>query len=440
VKFAEKCANKAGGGLKRQDLKTMRRIVRIGAVAVTLAAWTLPAVAAPAPADGRVEAPYLLADAETGRVIEDFDALRPWFPASTTKLMTVYVVFRAMLAGEITADSAVTYSENAAAQPPSKMAFPPGATFTFDNALKMMMVKSANDVAVAVAESVAGSVEKFAERMNAEAARLGMSRSHFVNPHGLPDERQVTTARDMALLAKALLVEFPQHRDYYRVPAIQLGKKVMKNFNPLLERYPGANGMKTGYICASGFNLVASARRGDRELLAVVFGEYSGRARAERAAELLDEGFQSPAKPSGPVTTLATISSGAAYTTPLDMRPFVCEGKRAQTASEADPVEPGAKGATLAAAEAPVSHLGPPIYLGPPVQIVVGKPRPSPKVGDAEFVARIPKPRPALPTDQPAHDTMNAFAPDASGDAGAPGEAIGAAAGAPRPLDDVKPQ
>ncbi len=136
---------------------------------------------------------------DTGRVIDEYDALRPWFPASTTKLMTAYVTFEAIEAGEISLNSTVLYSANAAAQPPSKMGFRPGTVMTLDNALKMMMVKSANDIAVAVAETVGGSVDGFAERMNAEAERLGMTRSHFVNPHGLPDEREYSTARDMAI-------------------------------------------------------------------------------------------------------------------------------------------------------------------------------------------------------------------------------------------------
>ncbi|HEX2256071.1 MAG TPA: D-alanyl-D-alanine carboxypeptidase family protein, partial [Afifellaceae bacterium] len=206
-----------------------------------------------------VRGPYLVADVTTGAVFEHHDALRPWYPASTTKMMTAYVTFRAVEAGEITLQSPVRISENAAAQPPSKMGFKPGAVLTVDNALKIIMVKSANDIALALAEAVGGSEEGFARRMNAEARRLGMSRSRFVNPHGLPDPRQVTTARDMALLARALLLELPQYRSYYNIPAIQFGSNVMQNFNSLVSRYPGTTGMKTGFICSSGFNLVASA-------------------------------------------------------------------------------------------------------------------------------------------------------------------------------------
>ncbi len=237
------------------------------------------AKATPEPAIPR--GPFVVADVETGRVLDESDALRPWYPASTSKLMTIYVVFRAIEAGEITLDTEITYSRNAANQPPSKMAFRPGTTFTLDDALKMMMVKSANDVAVVVAEAVGGSVSGFAERMNLEAARLGMRRSHFVNPHGLPDERQVSSARDMAVLARALLREFPQHRTFYNLPAIEFGGRTLRNYNTLVRRYPGTTGMKTGFICAYGYNLVASAQRGEREVIAVFFVEYGCAARDE---------------------------------------------------------------------------------------------------------------------------------------------------------------
>ncbi len=250
------------------------------------------AASSPAPADV-VEGPYIVVDVDSGRVIEEFDALRPWYPASTTKLMTIYVTFEAIRAGEISLDTEITYSANAASQPPSKMGFRPGTMLTLDNALKMMMVKSANDIAVAVAEAVGGSIDGFANRMNAAALRLGMTRSHFANPNGLPDENNYSSARDMALVARALLTEFHDYADYYKLHAIQIGGKVLKNYNTLLARYPGATGMKTGFICASGYNLVASAKRGEREVIAVIFGQYGGKIRAERAAKLLNEGFAS---------------------------------------------------------------------------------------------------------------------------------------------------
>jgi len=402
------------------------------ALAVSLPATSIaaetksPAEATPEAAAPDPVGPYLLVDAETGEVYQHHDAARPWFPASTTKLMTIYTAFRAVRAGEISLDSAVVYTDNAAAQPPSKMGFKSGTILTLDNAIKMMMVKSANDIAVAVAEAVGGSVDGFAAHMNAEAARLGMTRSHFVNPHGLPDERQVTSARDMAVLARALLTDFPERRDYYKLHAIQIGKKVLKNYNTLIQRYPGANGMKTGFICASGYNLVASARRGEREIIAVVFGEYGGRARAEHAAELLDAGFETPGSVREGATTLGSVSSGAAFTTPFDMRPYVCGPKRAAAASEAN--DEGAE-----AEEKEVSHLTAPIYLGPPIRVAVGVPS-----ANAETivvsVARVPRPRPMLPTDE---GIANAFAPDQP--PSAPVEAIDSAAGAAAPLPEVAP-
>lgn len=339
------------------------------------------AAGAPQPAAAQTEiikGPYLVADVESGTVFEHHDALRPWYPASTTKLMTAYVTFRAIEAGEITLESPVLISQRAYAQPPSKMGFKPGSVLTVDDALKIIMVKSANDVALAIAESVGGSEEEFAERMNAEARRLGMHRSHFVNPHGLPDPRQVTSARDMAVLARALLTELPQYRSYYNIPAIQFGKSVMKNYNSLVSRYPGTTGMKTGYICASGFNLVASARRGGRELVAVVFGSYSGQDRAERAAELLDEGFKAEGLFGRARTNIANVSSGAGFREPLDMRPEICTEKRNQVQEEitAEQEFKALPNGVIVTADGVVkqSRLGPPRDLGPPVRVRLAAP------------------------------------------------------------------
>jgi len=404
----------------------MHGFVRIAAFALlTLfagAAFAAETDSKAAPEPEIPQGPYVVVDAETGRVLDESDALRPWYPASTSKLMTIYVVFRAIKAGEIKLDTEIVYSRNAANQPPSKMAFKPGTTFTLDDALKMMMVKSANDVAVVVAEAVGGSVSGFAERMNLEAARLGMRRSHFVNPHGLPDERQVSSARDMAVLARALLREFPQHRPFYNLPAIEFGGKTLRNYNTLVRRYPGTTGMKTGFICASGYNLVASAQRGEREVIAVVFGEYGGAARAEHAASLLEAGFK--ANPAAGGETLATAYSGKEYIEPLDMRPYVCGDKRAAAASEAN--EEGGE------SEA-VSYLAPPIFFGPPVKVTVKVPA---EYGEAGFVARMPRPRPDSAADEP--QTGVAFAPvnEPSTDS-APAAAIGDAAGSAIPLRNL---
>jgi len=247
-------------------------------------------LAAPARAD---IAAYLVIDARTGAVLEEMNAMRPWHPASLTKMMTAYVTFAALRGRTITLNSPVRFSDNARAQPPSKMGFKTGTILTVDNALKMMLVKSANDVAVALGESVAGSESAFVNEMNGHARRLGMSSTRFANPNGLPNRAQITTARDFAILAMALNRDFPEYAHYFRIGAIKHGKRVLKNYNVLLHHYRGADGFKTGYICDSGLNLVASATRGGRRIIAVVMGARTGYERAAVARTLLDRGFAS---------------------------------------------------------------------------------------------------------------------------------------------------
>jgi D-alanyl-D-alanine carboxypeptidase len=239
--------------------------------------------------------PYVLIEADTGKVILEQDAGKPWHPASITKLMTTYVAFRAIRDGRQHPFSLLKISQFASSTPPSKAGFPAGQTVTLDNAIKLLMVKSANDMAVVIAEGVSGTQDAFVAEMNATAQLLGMTATRFMNPHGLPDDDQVTTARDMAILAQALIRDFPEYEMYFRIPVLQLGKHTLRNYNRLIDRYPGADGMKTGFICASGFNLVASAHRGNRRLIAVVLGSPNAVARAEQAAMLFERGFQSSA-------------------------------------------------------------------------------------------------------------------------------------------------
>ena len=167
--------------------------------------------------------------------------------------MTAYVTFQALKAGTVTPDTKVTCSRTASLQAPSKLGLPVGGSITLDVALKVLIVKSANDVAVMIAEEFAGSQDAFIARMNEAAQQLGMTRTHFANVNGLPDERQVTTARDLAKLARAIIVEFPEHSDLFSSIQVQVGKKIMRTHNSLLVSFPGADGMKTGFICKSGF-------------------------------------------------------------------------------------------------------------------------------------------------------------------------------------------
>ena len=278
----------------------------------------------------------ILIDAESGKVLRAENATYPWYPASTTKLMTLYVTLSAIRDHRITFDTLFTVSPNASAQSPTKMGFPVGTQVTVDNALKMMMVKSANDMAVMLAEGIGGSVDDFAQEMTETAHRLGMTESNFVNPNGLPADGHVMSARDLAILARALIREFPEYSFYWHIPAIKYGRRVVRNYNPLLGRYPGADGMKTGFICASGFNLVATATRGDKQLIAVVLGAPSSSARAIKAAELLEGGFsQNPISwltPSlGTVNELAPIEA-----TPPNLKDEMCGPHRKRPATEED--------------------------------------------------------------------------------------------------------
>ncbi|MDE3175555.1 MAG: D-alanyl-D-alanine carboxypeptidase [Pseudomonadota bacterium] len=266
--------------------------------------------------------PYLVADAQTGEVLMQNDASEPWFPASTTKLMTVYVALNAVHDGRLTMDTPLKVSARAARMPASKMGFRPGTLVTLDNALKMLMVKSPNDIAVTVAEGVSGSVEDFAAEMNATAKKLGMHESHFVNPNGLHNEDHYSSARDMAILARALLKDFPDETGLYSIGALQLGDRIIRNHNGLIGRYPGADGMKTGFTCPAGWNVVATAQRQGRRLIVVVFGAPSPRLRTNEAAMLFDRGFAM----SGTGQTLDALPA-AAVTEPPNMRDVICRGR-----------------------------------------------------------------------------------------------------------------
>jgi D-alanyl-D-alanine carboxypeptidase len=236
--------------------------------------------------------PALVFEPYNGTVFYAEDPDVPWFPASLTKLMTAYVAFQAMKEGTVKPETNVVCSKKATEQAPSKLWLKEGESITLETALKVLIVKSANDVAVMVAEAVAGSEEAFILRMNDAAKRLNMTRTNFANPHGLPNDRQVSSARDLAKLARAIIIEFPEHADLFTVRQVQVGKQLLRTHNALLVNYPGADGMKTGFICDSGFNVVASATREGRKLVAVVLGEASSATRRERAQDLLDNGFK----------------------------------------------------------------------------------------------------------------------------------------------------
>jgi D-alanyl-D-alanine carboxypeptidase len=236
--------------------------------------------------------PALLFDVADSRVLYAEDQDDQWHPASLTKIMTAYLTFEAIKAGKLTLETKITCSELAHNQAPSKVGLPVGGEMTVETALQALIVKSANDVAVMLAEAVAGSHEAFVERMNQTAARLGMTRTRFVNASGLPAPEQVTTARDLAKLAIAVVRDYPEYARLWAMVDMQIGKRRLRTHNGLLKTYEGADGLKTGFICDSGYNVVASATREGRRLIAIVLGEASGSERSVRAASLLEHGFQ----------------------------------------------------------------------------------------------------------------------------------------------------
>jgi D-alanyl-D-alanine carboxypeptidase len=278
----------------------------------------------------------LVVEADSGKVLQAENATYPWYPASLTKLMTAYVTLKAVKEGRLSLDSLLTVSPVAAAQSPSKIGFRPGTRVTVDNALKIMLVKSANDMAVVLAEGVGGSIDGFSAQMNEAAQRLGMTQTSYVNPNGLPADGQITSARDLAILARAIIRDLPEYEYFVHIPSIRYGRKVTENFNKLIGRYPGADGFKTGFICASGYNLVASATRSGKRLIAVVLGASSGKMRAVKAAQLLERGFANNTlawlRPSlGTVDSLVPVDAS-----PPNLRDEMCGGKRHKPASDED--------------------------------------------------------------------------------------------------------
>jgi len=242
--------------------------------------------------DGSASYADIVIDAESGRILHatDPDMLR--HPASLTKMMTLYLTFEAIENGQLRLDQSLPISANAAEQSPSKLGLRRGQHIKVEDAILGVVTESANDAAMVLAEAIGGSESHFGEMMTQKAHALGMAHSNFHNPNGLPDPVQVTTARDMAVLGHALIYHFSQFYPYFGTPSFTYAGVRHPNHNHLMERYQGMDGIKTGYIRASGFNLVASAERDNVRLIGVVFGGHSATARDNQMALLLDEAFE----------------------------------------------------------------------------------------------------------------------------------------------------
>ncbi len=270
----------------------------------------------------------LVVDAGSGEVLHAVNADVRNYPASLTKLMTLYMLFEALEDGRITPTTPMRVSATAAAQPPSKLGLPPGQTIRVRDAILALVVRSANDIAVVAAEHLGGSERRFAEMMTDRARALGMSRTTFRNASGLPDQAQLSTARDMATLARVMLQRFPQHYRVFSTRSFTYAGVTHRTHNRLLASYAGLDGMKTGYIRASGYNLVASAERGGRRLIGVVFGGQSSQARNLHMASLLDKGFEKAG-------TTVLVRQPAAGSWAVQVGAFIDRGSAAETAGKA---------------------------------------------------------------------------------------------------------
>ncbi|WP_108447337.1 D-alanyl-D-alanine carboxypeptidase family protein [Halomonas denitrificans] len=265
---------------------TIRR--RLGVVFTLLACLLLVSGTAQA---GNPRYAGIVIDADTQEILYAENADRLRYPASLTKMMTLYLMFEALEEGRLRLDQPLPVSAYAASKPASKLYVKPGSTIPVDTAIDALVIKSANDVAVVVAEALGGSDSRFAQMMTDKARELGMQDTVFRNPNGLPDAGQVTTARDMAVLSRHLMRDFPQYYPRFSRTRFTWRGKTITGHNRLLTKYPGADGLKTGFIRASGFNVATSAVRGERRLLTVVMGGFTAASRDAHTADLLDRGF-----------------------------------------------------------------------------------------------------------------------------------------------------
>jgi len=278
-------------------LRSARSLIAVAGLALAC----LTGMAAPTTALAQI--PYLqlnaaepkyaaiVIDANSGEVLYDKRADSPRYPASVTKVMTLYLTFEALSEGRIKPTDRVVISSRAAAQAPTKLGLPPGDSLTVDEAIRAMTVKSANDIAYAMAEKLGGSESRFAALMTLRGQELGMRNTRFVNASGLPDSRQISTARDLAILSRATMRDFPQYYSYFSVKSFSFRGSTIRGHNRLLDSMDGFDGLKTGYTNASGFNLAGSAVRDGRRLIAVVLGGQSTAWRDNNMEDLLLTGF-----------------------------------------------------------------------------------------------------------------------------------------------------
>ena len=234
----------------------------------------------------------IVIDADSGRVIHEVEATHRWYPASLTKVMTIYMTFSALQTGNLHLRDTLIVSKHASRQPSSKLGLRNGQAISVEQAILAVTTRSANDAAVLLAETLGGNEQNFAAMMTQQARSMGMYNTSFQNASGLPDLEQVSSARDLALLSAALIRDFPQYYSYFSAREFNYKGRVLPNTNRILKTYPDADGLKTGYTCGSGYNLIASAKRNGHRLIGVLLGAHSSAERFKQMANLLDLGFE----------------------------------------------------------------------------------------------------------------------------------------------------
>jgi D-alanyl-D-alanine carboxypeptidase len=308
----------------------MRKAIFAFVLAVCGAA-SLTAAGSCALADGTKPA-GLVVDAESGRILVANRANTPWYPASLTKLMTAYVVFSEVAAGRLSMDTQITVSAEASGQPPTKFGLKKGQKLTVKQAVNAMLVASANDAAVALAEQIGGNESGFVQRMNAAAQTLGMIGTRYQNATGLPNDGQVTTARDLAVLALHVIHDFPERYSLFGQREATVAGRSLPTVNGFLVNYPGAEGMKTGFTCGSGYNIIGSATRDDHRLVAVLLGAHDRNERAGKIKKLLDSGFAGGETVPSTFSNIAMIPAALETGTP----PVVLNGSECAATDSVD--------------------------------------------------------------------------------------------------------
>lgn len=361
----------------------------------------------------------MVVDAKTGRVLQASNPDAPRIPASITKVMTLYMLFEQLERGRLSLDTEMRVSARAAAQAPTKLGLQPGETITVDDAIKGMVTKSANDASVVVAEAISGSEEAFAEAMTRKARALGMSRTAFYNAHGLPnDPPNITTARDLITLGRAVQERFPKYYQYFATRSFEFNGYRINGHNRLLGRIEGVDGIKTGYTRASGFNILTSARLDGRHVIGVVLGGRSGRARDIQMARMIEGGIE-------------RAYAGARIVQPVGETAVAAAPEPVRVAS-AEPVEPvRAEPPTTTASIMPPRPVPRPLGLTNvrPVVASAGAPAATPAPEPVRVAALAPIPQPKSQAPEIAARAATAYAPVRQ-----------TAATPPRPPADIRQQ